>query len=92
MSHNLTLTGYDLAQTTTEFTWRALAVGDRFKIAEMYRDEYIMNQVPPPLRGRDARNAYMVRERERRIAELHAEYRALVDYLHANPTAKWGQT
>ena len=93
MSHNLTLSGYGgLYQTQTDNTEAILAAGSREQIAEEYLRRYVRNRTPEALRGREARNPYLIREREQQVARLDEEAERLRTYLRENPEARWGST
>lgn len=90
---NLHLSGcpYALSQTCTKDTEEILAIAkrDRLAAAERYADLYIRSYYPPPLRGKDARNPYLVGERETVIREGENGVGRLKAWLVANPTVQW---
>lgn len=96
MSHNLHCTGFGhLYQTPTDVTMRlfeAAGVGtileQNLNIARAYGEWLHSIYDPKELQGKDARNPYLILQRNEQISELDAHINSLQQFIHNNSSTK----
>lgn len=96
MSFNLYCKGFGgLIQTPTDVTMRLLeaaGVGtvleQNLKIARAYGEWVHATFDPPELQGKDARNPYLMQERDDEISRLGDHINALQRYIRLNSSTK----